>query len=98
MRKVKFKIFIPTIYVAFDGSEYDTYGKANIVNRESKITPVPAVKIKEGTQKLSDFDNDGIFHAWSTEGTQEEMLAVAIIELEDGSIKTIQAEHIKFIS
>ena len=95
MRKVKFKKWIPVVYLDANGKEHNTFGNASKVNHN--IKPFQAPKTKEGTKIWSDYTEDGIFHAFSTSGDSEGGIKpIAIIELEDKTVIYVAANNIKF--
>ena len=52
-------------------------------------------------RRFSDLEEQGeaIFHQWGVDSPCEgSTFSTAIIELEDGTVKNVPAEHIKFIS
>lgn len=53
-------------------------------------------------RRFSDLEDQGeaLFHQWGrdTHSDEDGSFSTAIIELEDGTVKNIPAEHVKFIS
>ncbi len=97
MRAVKFKKYIPAVYIDVAGKEHSSLNAVRAANKELNVTGNPPIDIKEGTQCYSDYVNEGVFHAWSTEGDESETNPVAIIEIAEGNIVTVLATHVKFV-
>lgn len=87
MRKIKFKKFIPHIYIDNNGVEYEKRPHYSITT-----------KVKDGTGIYSDFINEGLFHQWGIESDGESLMdTIGIIEISNGAIKTVSPSNIQFV-
>jgi hypothetical protein len=82
MRKVKFKMFTPAVYLDADGNEVK-YGKHTTK--------------KEGTGGYSeDFTHEGYFHEWAQMQDGQDADKVALVECADGTIAEVAPSKLKF--
>lgn len=88
MRKVKFKDFIPAEYIILDeDTEWGTKGAKRL--------------IKGTNQYQKEFDTFGLFHEWGVasedRGDGYVNFNVALIETQDGTMREVRVDKVKFI-